>query len=76
MSKAHGKRFRPTIAAPKPVDAGPTCEIIFGANAGIRQVLMQLNVLTDRLYFSPEQADHVAAQLTEKAMLARGGKAS
>ncbi len=61
---------------PQPSVPGDQCEIIFGHNADIKKVLMQFNVTCDRLIFTPENAEHVAAQLTYYAMLARGGKAS
>lgn len=69
------------LGPPSPVKApegvqGDDCKIVFGHNVSIRKVMMQFSVRCDRLVFSPEDADHVAANLTQMAMLARGSKAS
>jgi hypothetical protein len=54
-----------------PVD-GAACTIVFGHNATVRRVLMQFSVPAERLVFSPEEAEDVAAKLRLFARRARG----
>ncbi len=58
--------------APHPALAGLPVSIVFGHNADEGKVLMMFSAQADRLIFSPEDADHVAAQLQLRAKLARG----
>lgn len=59
------------VIAPRGL-VGDPCQILFGSNPEVRQVLMQFSVAADRLIFSPEDARAVARQLLVRADLAEG----
>ncbi len=73
-SKSGRRLGPPSPVVPQPVTDGDTCIVTFGHNADIRRVLMEFPVVTNRLIFSPDDAENVATQLQYRAMLARGGK--
>jgi len=55
-----------------PVIDGQGCTIVFGANARIKKVLMQLSVSANMMIFSPEEARDVASKLLHYAEVADG----
>lgn len=51
---------------------GEPCSIVFGHNAEIGRVMMMFSVAADRLVFTPDEAEDVAAKLQYYARAARG----
>lgn len=60
---------RPHVIVP---EAELPCTIQFGHNVQARRVVMLFSVPATQLFFSPEEADDVAAKLQHYATLARG----
>lgn len=70
-------RKKPPVGPPSPVVTregvnGDDLQVIYGANADVRKVLMLFNVAASQFILDPDAADHMASQLIAHAQLARG----